>query len=142
MNLLDPLLHLRAIGVVFVVLAFVHAIFPRYFDWRRELASLSLINRQLMEVHTFFIALVVFLVGVLCLVDAAALVSTTLGHHTSLGLGVFFGARLLVQHVWYSPALWRGKRFETVVHVLFTLLWAWVTAVFVGAGLGGGAGGP
>jgi hypothetical protein len=138
MNLLGPLLHLRAIGVVFVVLAFVHAVFPRYFDWRRELASLSGINRQLMEVHTFFIGLVVLLMGVLCIVDADALATTTLGRHVSFGLGVFWGARLVAQHLWYSPATWRGKRFETAVHVVFSLLWVWVTAVFVLVGIGAG----
>ena len=137
MNVLEPRLHLQAIGVVFVVLAFVHAVFPRYFDWRRELASLSVINRQLMQVHTFFIALVVFLMGVLCLVDAEALVTTPLGRHVSLGLGAFYGARFLAQHLWYSPETWRGKRFETIVHVAFTLLWAWVTTVFVFVGIGG-----
>jgi hypothetical protein len=134
MNLFDPLLHVHAVGVVFVVLAFVHAVFPRYFDWRRELASLSLINRQLMEVHTFFIALVVLLMGVLCLVDGEALVHTPLGRHVCLGLGVFWGARFAAQHLWYAPATWRGKRFETFMHVVFTVLWAWVTAVFVGVG--------
>jgi hypothetical protein len=132
MNLLDPVLHLHVLGVVF----FVHAVFPARFDWRRELPALSLINQQLMTVHTFFIAVVVLGIGVVCLVDAEPLVATPLGRHVCVGLSVFWGLRFLAQHFWYSPRLWRGKVFETVVHVAFSLLWAWATAVFAFVGSG------
>jgi hypothetical protein len=39
----------------------------------------------------------------------------------------------------YSSALWRGKAFETAVHVLFTLLWTWVTSVYLWVALGASA---
>ena len=60
-------LHLKIIGTLLIILAFIHAIFPKYFNWKQELNSLSIINRQLMYVHSFFIAFVVLLMGVLCL---------------------------------------------------------------------------
>ncbi len=123
--------NLQAIGAVMVVLAAVHAVFPRYFDWKTDLSKLSLINRQVMEVHTFFIALAVFLMGLVCLLEADALVETPLGRHVAAGLAIFWGARLLAQLFWYSPQLWRKKRFETAVHILFTTLWLWFTASFV-----------
>jgi hypothetical protein len=140
MNLLDPVLHLHVLGVVFVVLAFVHAVFPARFEWRRELPALSLINQQLMTVHTFFIAVVVFGIGVVCVVDADLLTTTPLGRHVCVGLAVFWGLRFLAQHFWYSPRLWRGKTFETLVHVAFSLLWAWATVLF--ALVGSGRAGP
>jgi hypothetical protein len=132
----DKAVHLRLLGIVFIALAFVHGIFPRRFEWARELAPLSLINQQLMKVHTFFIAVVVFLIGVVCVVDADALVNTTLGHHVSVGLAIFWGLRLYAQHFMYSSSLWRGKSFETAVHMVFTVLWTWATAVFVWVGRG------
>jgi len=55
-------LHLKIIGSLLMVLSAAHAYFPRYFDWKSNLAPLSLINRQMMQVHTFFIALVVFMI--------------------------------------------------------------------------------
>ena len=100
-------LQLELAGWLLVALALVHAIFPRYFDWRNELRPLSLINRQMMQVHTFFIALTVGLMGVLCLVAAEELVTTSLGRLICLGLGIFWLVRLVVQLLWYSPALWR-----------------------------------
>jgi hypothetical protein len=122
--------HLHAIGALFLCLAFLHVGFPRYFNWRRDLASASLINRQMMQVHTAFIALTVFLIGALCLTSADDLVGTRLGKRVAMLLGIFWTLRLLVQLFWYSPALWRGKRFETCVHVLFTILWLYASVVF------------
>lgn len=124
-------LHLYIIGSVMLLLATAHIAFPRYFNWATELSSVSLINRQMMYVHTFFIALVVFLSGLLCLTSAPAMIETDLGKKVSLGLGLFWLLRLVIQFIGYSSKLWRGKTFETVVHVLFSLLWAYFTAVFM-----------
>ena len=123
-------LQLELAGWLLVGLALVHAIFPRYFDWRNELRPLSLINRQMVQVHTFFIALTVGLMGVLCLVATEDLVTTPLGRLICLGLGIFWLVRLVVQLLWYSPALWRGKPFETVVHVVFIGLWSYLGGLF------------
>ncbi len=124
-------LHLKIIGILLIALALVHIIFPRYFNWKNELSSLSIINRQLVYVHSFFIALMVFLVGLLCLVSAHDLINTTLGKQISLGLGIFWIARLLIQIFGYSSKLWRGKRFETIVHIVFSMLWTYLSVVFI-----------
>ncbi|MFM9949259.1 MAG: hypothetical protein ACKV1O_15065 [Saprospiraceae bacterium] len=122
---------IKIIGLLLVVLALVHVIFPRYFNWDQELKSLSLVNRQIMLVHTFFIALVVLLMGLLCLTSSNELVNTPLGNRLALGLGVFWAARLLIQFFGYSSALWKGKRFETLVHIVFSLFWVYLSIVFL-----------
>ncbi|MER2997323.1 hypothetical protein [Pontibacter populi] len=124
-------IHFKLIGVILIVLALVHVIFPRYFNWAEELKSLSLINRQIMTVHTFFIALVVFLMGLLCLTSASELVSTDLGKKISLGLGVFWVIRLYFQFFGYSSDLWKGKKFETLVHIMFSFLWTYLSITFL-----------
>ena len=129
-------LQLKIIGLILMGLALLHAIFPKYFQWQLELQSLSLINRQIMYVHTFFIALIVFLMGFLCLSSAPEIVATTFGRKISLGLGLFWLCRLLIQFFGYSPALWRGKTFETIVHIVFSLLWAYLSVVFIWIYLG------
>ena len=121
--------HLKAIGILLMALASVHIIFPKYFNWKEELRSLSLINRQMMLVHTFFIVLTIFLMGLLCVTSAHALVHTPLGKNISLGLGIFWTIRLLVQLFGYSSKLWRGKTFETTVHILFSLFWTYMSVV-------------
>ena len=128
-------LQLRIIGFGLVVLALLHGAFARYFNWRTDFAPVSLINRQMMYVHTFFIAFTVLLMGLLCLSSAPELVGTPLGRRVALGCGGFWLARLLIQFFGYSPELWRGKRFETGVHVVFIGFWSYLSAVFLLVGL-------
>ncbi|MFY7665072.1 hypothetical protein [Flavobacterium sp.] len=128
--------HLKIIGLLFIALAWVHIIFPKYFNWKEDLKPLSLINRQMMIVHTFFIALVVFLIGLLCVVASKELINTKLGHVICLGLGVFWTCRLFIQFFVYSSALWKGKTFETAVHVVFSVLWAYSSIIFLVVALG------
>lgn len=122
--------HLKIIGVLLIALALVHFVFPKYFNWDKELGSLSLINRQMMTVHTFFIALTVFLIGLLCLTSSKELIDTNLGRKVSLGLGIFWTIRLFIQFFGYSSKLWRGKPFETTLHILFIFLWAYLSFTF------------
>lgn len=87
-------------------------------------------NRQLMQVHTFFIAVFVFLMGLLCLTSASDLVETELGRRICLGLGVFWLLRLFIQFSGYSSKLWKGSRWKTTVHILFSLVWVYFSLVF------------
>lgn len=123
-------LQLKFIGITLTILAIIHVIFPKYFNWQTELQSLSLINRQIMYVHTFFIALTVLLMGVLCWTSADELVTTKLGKHISLGLGIFWGMRLFIQFFGYSSKLWKGKIFETIIHIVFSIFWLYLTVTF------------
>lgn len=124
-------LHLNITGILLICLGLTHVVFPQYFNWKDELQSLTLINRQVMMVHTFFIALMAVLMGILCLISTEELINTPLGQNVSMGLGIFWFCRLLIQIFGYSQKLWRGKKFETVVHILFTCLWIYLSAIFL-----------
>jgi hypothetical protein len=124
-------LHLNIAGVLLIALSLMHIVLPRYFRWQEELASVSLITRQIFYVHTFFIAFVVLLIGVLCLSYSHQLIYDPFGKVISLGFFGFWLARLIFQFFVYSSKLWKGKRFETVIHVIFSALWAYLTTVFL-----------
>lgn len=124
-------LQYKIVGFSLIALALVHILFPTYFNWKKELRSLSLINRQMMQVHTFFIALTVFLMGLLCVTASADLIQTRLGKTLSLGLGIFWGCRMIIQFFVYSPQLWKGKTFETIVHICFSACWIYMTILFL-----------
>ena len=123
--------HLKIIGVMMIVLALIHGVFPKHFDWKTDLRPLSLINREVMYVHTFFIAVTVLLMGILCLTSAREIIETSLGNKIALGFGIFWLLRLIIQFFGYSAELWRGKTFETTVHILFSLLWTYFTTIFL-----------
>ncbi len=84
----------------------------------------------MMTIHTFFIAIIVFLMGLLCLTSTTELIQTPLGKTISTGFGIFWFVRLVVQFVGYSPELWRGKKFETAVHIILSVFWVYLTVVF------------
>lgn len=123
-------IHLKTIGIILIILALVHIAFPKYFNWNKELKSLSLINQQMMVVHTFFIALTVFLMGLLCFTLPNELIETNLGNKICLGLGLFWTARLLIQFFGYSSKLWKGMVLETTIHILFIFLWTYLSFIF------------
>lgn len=123
-------IHIEIIGVLLMALGLVHITFPKYFNWKEELKSLSLVNRQLMTIHTFFIALVVFLMGLLCLTSATELIETKLGNTLTLGLSIFWTTRLIIQFFGYSSKLWKGKALETTIHILSSVLWVYLSSVF------------
>lgn len=123
-------IHLKVIGILLIILALIHTIFPKLFNWKQELDSLSLINRQLMYIHTFFIALVVLLIGLLCLTSATELIETRLGKRLSFGLGIFWTSRFYIQLFGYSATVWKGKIFETTAHILFTIFWSYLSIIF------------
>jgi hypothetical protein len=124
------LVQLKIIGALLILLALVHIIFPRYFNWKVELSSLSAINRELMYVHAFFIAFTVFLMGILCLTSAHDLLTTNFGRRICLALAIFWMARLCVQFVGYSSKTWKGKQFETAMHILFSIFWTYLSVIF------------
>ncbi len=98
--------------------------------WKLELKKISLLNRQMMITHTFFIALTVLLMGLLCIFYSGELVNTYLGNALSMGLALFWTLRLLTQLFGYSMRLWQGRQAETFVHVAYSLVLVYTTAVF------------
>jgi hypothetical protein len=131
---MNIIFHLRVVGVLLVLLVLVNVLVPRRFHWRREMASLSLVNRQIFEVHAIFIGLTLAMFAALLLTCAPALVEpTTLARAVLGGLTVFWFLRLLMQWFYYSPRLWRGQRFNTTMHLVFTATWVYFTATFAAA---------
>lgn len=116
-----------------MALAISHAFFPRWFDWKTELQRLSLLNRQILVVHSFFIALTVFLMGLLAFARAPLLQAPgPLRNVILLGLVVFWSCRLVAQLFVYDRHLWKGRPGHTAIHIIFTLLWGYFIAVFGG----------
>ena len=128
-------LHLRVVGVLLLLLVAINVFdVPRRFDWKRELASLSLINRQIFRVHAAFICIMLLMfAGLTLLLPRELLAPTPLARAVLGGLGAFWFIRLLTQWFVYDRRIWRGKRFETVMHIAFSGLWLYFTGTFAWA---------
>jgi hypothetical protein len=123
-------IHLKVIGWLLMLLSLLHVFVPGYLNWKKDLAPISLMNRQMMMTHMIFIAITVFSIGLLCVSSTEDLLSTPLGNKLCLGLALFWGLRLVFQFFGYSAELWRGKKFETFIHVMAVGFWAYMTVVF------------
>jgi hypothetical protein len=55
--------YVQIVGALLLLLSVANLFFSRYFGWKKELAPLSLLTRQVFQVHCFFIALVLMLLG-------------------------------------------------------------------------------
>ena len=128
------LMHLQISGVLLALLVVVNLFVPWRLRWRDEMAGLSLINRQIFEVHHIFIVLVVALCSALLLTSGKALLEPTpLSRAVLGGLTLFWGLRMFMQWFYYSAANWRGHRINTTLHYVFSAVWIYLTATFAAA---------
>ena len=128
------LTHLRIVGVVMASLVVVNLFVPRRFHWREELSRLSLVNRQIFQAHSVFLVLTLGLFSALLLSSAASLLEPTrLSRAVLTGLTIFWALRMIMQWFFYSPRIWRGNRFNTIMHCVFSATWIYVTSVFAAA---------
>jgi hypothetical protein len=124
-------LHLKVVGTLLLVLGLAHSLFDRYFKWEKELAQLSLLTRQIFLVHCFFISLSVVLIGACYLFYTNALLgSGTLSRVVLTGFVVFWAIRLIFQFFVYDSEIWRGRRFYTIMHVIFSIFWIYVVLIY------------
>ena len=49
------------------------------------------------------------------------------------GIVVFWICRLLVQFFVYDSRIWRGRRFYTAMHIVFSLMWTYFVATYSAA---------
>ncbi len=122
---------LKTGGVLLLVLAAAHVFFPRRFGWKEDLAKLSLLNRQIFQVHCFFIVLVLVGFGLLNLFLTDQLLgSNLLAKSLLVGMAVFWFCRLIVQLFVYDSLLWKGNPMRTTFHALFVLFWSFLVVLY------------
>jgi hypothetical protein len=119
------------VGALLLAVGLAHSMFGRYFNWQKELAQLSLLTRQIFLVHCFFIALLVVMIGGCSLFYTNALLASgALSRVVLTGFVVFWLSRLGFQFFVYDTAIWRGRRFYTVMHVVFSIFWIYVVVTY------------
>ena len=128
---MNAALHLRIVGVIMLLLVAMNTYVPRRFRWREEMASLSILNRQIFQVHAVFICIILMMFAALTLFMTRALLEPTpLARAVLIGMGMFWLLRMLTQWFVYDPRIWRGDGLLTFMHVLFSGIWCYFVATF------------
>ena len=125
---------IQFVGAMQIALALAHTTFMRRFNWKEETARLSLLNRQIFYVHAIFICVVLILFGSLSLFCANELLARgRLATFVLAGITFFWTLRWLFQFFVYDSRLWKGNRFNTNVHLLFSAVWTYFGCVYAAA---------
>ena len=124
-------LHIQIVGALLLSLGIAHSLFSRYFGWKKELLSLSLLTRRIFLAHNFFIALILAMLGICSLFYTDALLDPTpLSRVLLSGIVALWLFRLAIQFLVYDAAIWRGRPFYTFMHVAFSLFWVYVAIAY------------
>jgi len=127
---------LRIAGAGLILLAILHVPIGRRLRWSEDARQLTPVNRSIFHVHTFFICLVLVMMGLPCLLEPSIFTrSSRAGLWLAWSISAFWALRLYFQWFVYQADLWRGKRMETAVHWWFTFVWAALAALFAACGM-------
>jgi hypothetical protein len=127
---------LRIAGVGLLALAILHVPIARHLRWREDASRLTPVNAAVFHVHALFICVMLGMMGLPCLLDPRVFLEPTrAGAWLAWSFAGFWTIRLYCQWWVYPRALWRGRRFETVMHWCFTAVWLALAALFTACGV-------
>ena len=131
---LELLLRLAALAQLGVVL--LNLFLVRLMNWRPDLEAMSLLIREVFQIHIYFISITLAIFGVLTWRFAADIATAAhpLCVWLAMGIGIFWVIRSVMQWSHYSSVHWRGDRVRTLIHwMLFLGYGAFATVYFTAA---------
>jgi hypothetical protein len=128
---LELALQLAAVGQAAVALLNLNLV--RLLRWQPDLARMTLLVRQVFQIHTFFISATLLIFAALTgrFAHELATGSDPIGRWLAGGIGLFWAIRAILQVAHYSPSHWRGIPSRTAVHlILLTVYSGWAVLYF------------
>ena len=128
---------MRMAGMSLLLLSLSHAVLWRTLGWGREIERLSPLSRSVFAVHTFFIAFVLFALGLLSLSEPELLLAPSeLARWLLVGVVAFWVARFALQPLVFDRAMREGWTRSIPLRVGVNLVWLGYVAVYGAALLG------
>ena len=125
------LLALRMAGTSLLVLSIFHLVLWRALDWGREIDRLSPLTARVFAVHTFFVAFVLFALGLLSLVAPHLLLAPSDLARLLLGtIVVFWMARLILQPLVFDRLMRAGWTRSVPLRVGANVLWLGYVVIY------------
>ena len=105
----------------------------RIMKWEEEVARMPQLVREVFHVHAWFITITLVIFGVVTIRFVGELAAGTndLGRWLVAGIGIFWLIRWLMQFFYYDSSHWRGKRAETIVHIVLIFLYGFLAGVYL-----------
>jgi hypothetical protein len=134
---LSPELHINLLHFVAagqLALVPLNVVLPRLLNWKADEERMSLLVREIFQIHAVFITLTLGIFGVLTWRFAERWVTAPdeVSQWVCFALALFWGLRCVMQWTHYSASHWKGQMGRTVIHWLlfvgylfWTVLYAW-----------------
>lgn len=98
----DPDLLVKAGGIYHLGFVVFHLFFWKLFRWREDLASLTSINRAVMQILNLCLTFVFLLFGYLSLFHTPELLASGLGRALLMGIAIFWFLRMIEQVIFFG----------------------------------------
>ena len=105
-----------------LAVAVLNLFLVRIMKWEESVARMPQLVREVFHVHAWFITITLVIFGVVTIRFAGELAA---------GIGIFWLIRWLMQFFYYNSSHWRGKRAETIVHIVLIFLYGSFAGVYL-----------
>ena len=95
--------------------AIFHLFFWRLFNWKKDLASLSIVNRAVMQILNLCLTFVFIVVAYISLFYSSEMISTNLGKIITVSISIFWLLRFIEQLYFFGLK----KLFSIILTILF-----------------------
>jgi hypothetical protein len=123
-----------------ISVAILNLFLVRLMKWQPDLARMSLLVREVFQVHAWFISVTLAIFGTLTLRFATEMANggILVTNWLCAGIGIFWAIRTVLQVTYYSSSHWRGQAGRTVAHVVLLFCYGGMSLTYCWAGLATG----
>lgn len=132
--ILETGLVLAAVGQFCI--AMLNLALIRIMGWKPDLARVSLLVREVFQIHAWFISLTLLIFAAFTARFAGEMAAgeELVYRWVACSIGLFWAVRSVLQVAYYSGSHWRGIASRTAVHVILLVVYGGFTVVYFVAG--------
>jgi hypothetical protein len=132
-TILETGLILAAVGQLCI--AILNFSLIRIMGWKDDLARVSLLVREVFQIHVLFISLTLIIFAALTFRFAGDIAagSEPVYRWIACAIGAFWAIRATLQLTHYSSSHWRGIASRTAVHIILLVVYSGFAAVYFAA---------
>ena len=131
---------LQVVAAGQLAIAILNLFLVRLMKWKSDVARMPLLIREVFRVHAWFISVTLGIFGVMTWRFADEMSSGTnpIGTWLSVGIGIFWAIRTVLQITYYSSSHWKGQASRTLIHVTLLVAYGGMAAAYLICGILGG----
>jgi len=129
---------LRFCAVMQGGIATLNLFLSRLLDWKKDVARMPLLLREVFQVHAWFISITLAIFAVMTWRFAAEMAGggNAICRWLAAGIGSFWAIRTVLQATYYSGSHWRGQPLRTTIHIALLIIYSGFAASYLWAAFG------